>query len=78
MRNEFEEVIDLIEMLNARIHETMLSLRYQVQAGYFATGTRLLFIHTGGMQGRRAQQATLQKVQSAPANAAKQTIELWN
>ncbi|HAB64116.1 MAG TPA: 1-aminocyclopropane-1-carboxylate deaminase, partial [Pseudomonas sp.] len=29
------------------------------QGGYFAFGTRLIFVHTGGLQGRRAAQAQL-------------------
>ncbi|MCU1716036.1 1-aminocyclopropane-1-carboxylate deaminase/D-cysteine desulfhydrase [Pseudomonas sp. 5P_3.1_Bac2] len=33
--------------------KALLQLREQVQAGYFAQGTRLVFIHTGGLQGRR-------------------------
>lgn len=34
--------------------KALLALRQQVEAGYFARGTRLLFVHTGGLQGRRA------------------------
>lgn len=34
--------------------KALLALRQQVEAGYFASGTRLLFVHTGGLQGRRA------------------------
>ena len=30
------------------------SLRQQVEAGYFARGSRLVFVHTGGLQGRAA------------------------
>lgn len=33
--------------------KALLALKQQVQAGRFATGTRLIFIHTGGLQGRR-------------------------
>jgi 1-aminocyclopropane-1-carboxylate deaminase len=33
--------------------KALLHLRERVQAGYFAPGTRLVFIHTGGLQGRR-------------------------
>jgi 1-aminocyclopropane-1-carboxylate deaminase len=33
--------------------KALLALRQQVQAGYFAAGTRLIFVHTGGLQGRR-------------------------
>lgn len=34
--------------------KALLALRDEVEAGYFAPGTRLLFLHTGGLQGRRA------------------------
>lgn len=33
--------------------KALLALREQVEAGLFAPGTRLLFVHTGGLQGRR-------------------------
>jgi 1-aminocyclopropane-1-carboxylate deaminase len=33
--------------------KALLALREQVEAGAFARGTRLVFIHTGGLQGRR-------------------------
>lgn len=36
--------------------KALLALRHQVEAGYFAPATRLLFVHTGGLQGRRALQ----------------------
>jgi 1-aminocyclopropane-1-carboxylate deaminase len=34
--------------------KALMALRQHVEAGYFARGTRLLFVHTGGLQGRRA------------------------
>lgn len=34
--------------------KALLALRYAVEAGYFAAGTRLLFLHSGGLQGCRA------------------------
>jgi len=34
--------------------KALLALRNQVEAGDIARGTRLLFVHTGGLQGRRA------------------------
>lgn len=34
--------------------KALMALRQQVEAGYFARATRLLFVHTGGLQGRRA------------------------
>ena len=33
--------------------KALLMLKQQVEAGIFQTGTRLIFIHTGGLQGRR-------------------------
>ncbi|MBZ9785439.1 pyridoxal-phosphate dependent enzyme [Pseudomonas sp. REP124] len=33
--------------------KALLALRQQVEAGKFARGTRLVFVHTGGLQGRR-------------------------
>jgi 1-aminocyclopropane-1-carboxylate deaminase len=33
--------------------KALLALKQQVEAGRFAAGTRLIFIHTGGLQGRR-------------------------
>ncbi|MNL45785.1 D-cysteine desulfhydrase [compost metagenome] len=33
--------------------KALLALKQQVEAGRFAQGTRLIFIHTGGLQGRR-------------------------
>ncbi len=35
--------------------KALLALREQIEAGYFARGSRLVFVHTGGLQGRRAQ-----------------------
>ncbi|MGL4317511.1 MAG: 1-aminocyclopropane-1-carboxylate deaminase/D-cysteine desulfhydrase [Pseudomonas sp.] len=40
--------------------KALLALRSEVEAGYFARGSRLLFVHTGGLQGRRAMVASLQ------------------
>ena len=33
--------------------KALLALKQQVEAGKFAEGTRLVFVHTGGLQGRR-------------------------
>jgi 1-aminocyclopropane-1-carboxylate deaminase len=33
--------------------KALLALKQKVEAGKFTTGTRLIFIHTGGLQGRR-------------------------
>lgn len=42
--------------------KALLALRDEVQAGYFAPGTRLLLLHTGGLQGRRAMAQRLQQL----------------
>ncbi|MET1078416.1 MAG: pyridoxal-phosphate dependent enzyme [Pseudomonas sp.] len=34
--------------------KALMALRDHVRAGYFAAGSRLVFVHTGGLQGRRA------------------------
>ncbi|WP_051394223.1 1-aminocyclopropane-1-carboxylate deaminase/D-cysteine desulfhydrase [Pseudomonas taeanensis] len=34
--------------------KALMALRRQVEAGYFARGSRLVFVHTGGLQGRTA------------------------
>ena len=33
--------------------KALLALKQQVEGGRFAAGTRLIFVHTGGLQGRR-------------------------
>jgi 1-aminocyclopropane-1-carboxylate deaminase len=33
--------------------KALLALKQQIEAGRFAQGTRLIFVHTGGLQGRR-------------------------
>ena len=40
--------------------KALLALRDHVEAGYFAAGTRLLFLHSGGLQGCRAMAPRLQ------------------
>lgn len=42
--------------------KAMMALRAQVVRGYFPQGARLIFVHTGGLQGRRAAQAQLDKL----------------
>lgn len=42
--------------------KAMMALRLLVQDGRFARGSRIIFVHTGGMQGRRAAQAALDKL----------------
>ncbi|WP_443190706.1 1-aminocyclopropane-1-carboxylate deaminase/D-cysteine desulfhydrase [Pseudomonas indica] len=39
--------------------KALMALRYHVGAGYLATGTRVIFVHTGGIQGRRALSASV-------------------
>jgi len=33
--------------------KALMALREQVRAGFFAPGSRLVFVHTGGLQGLR-------------------------
>ena len=33
--------------------KALLALKQEIEAGRFAPGTRLIFVHTGGLQGRR-------------------------
>ncbi len=33
--------------------KALMALKEQIEAGRFASGTRLIFVHTGGLQGRR-------------------------
>jgi 1-aminocyclopropane-1-carboxylate deaminase len=40
----------------------MMALRLHVEGGYFARGTRLIFVHTGGLQGLRAAQKQLDEL----------------
>jgi 1-aminocyclopropane-1-carboxylate deaminase len=42
--------------------KTMMALRLYVERGYVPSGTRLVLVHTGGLQGRRAAQDQLQKL----------------
>ncbi|HAO74620.1 MAG TPA: 1-aminocyclopropane-1-carboxylate deaminase, partial [Pseudomonas sp.] len=42
--------------------KTMMALRLYVERGYVAAGTRVLFVHTGGLQGRRAAESQLHKL----------------
>lgn len=42
--------------------KAMMALRLYVDGGYFTKGTRLVFVHTGGLQGRRAAQAQLEEL----------------
>lgn len=42
--------------------KALMSLRHDIEAGYVAAGSRLLFVHTGGLQGRRAMLERLQRL----------------
>ncbi len=64
-----EALIDFIQACEAQsgmplepvyTGKALLALRSEVEAGYFARGSRLVFVHTGGLQGRRTMAASLQ------------------
>ena len=42
--------------------KAMMALRLYVEGGHFARGTRLIFVHTGGLQGLRAAQKQLDEL----------------
>ncbi|WP_437881576.1 1-aminocyclopropane-1-carboxylate deaminase/D-cysteine desulfhydrase [Pseudomonas sp. LRF_L74] len=42
--------------------KALLALREQVRAGFVARGTRLVFLHSGGLQGRRAMDARMREL----------------
>jgi len=42
--------------------KALMALRLYVDGGHFQRGTRLVFVHTGGLQGRRAAQPQLDKL----------------
>jgi 1-aminocyclopropane-1-carboxylate deaminase len=42
--------------------KTMMALRLYIERGYVPAGARLVFVHTGGLQGRRAAESQLQKL----------------
>ena len=42
--------------------KALLALRGEVEAGAFPRGTRMVFVHTGGLQGRRAAQPQLDRL----------------
>lgn len=45
--------------------KALMALRERVLAGYFACGTRLVFVHTGGLQGRTAALQSCQSTQGS-------------
>jgi 1-aminocyclopropane-1-carboxylate deaminase len=49
----FIEATKAIELEPLYTGKVLMLLKAQVEAGKFASGTRLLFVHTGGLQGRR-------------------------
>lgn len=57
LATEAESGVPLESVYTAK---ALLALRTEVEAGYFARSTRLLFLHTGGLQGRRARAGQLQ------------------
>lgn len=42
--------------------KALLALRSRIEAGDYAAGSRIVFIHTGGLQGRRAAEEQLQRL----------------
>ena len=49
----FIRATDTIELEPLYTGKALMMLKARVEAGQFAPGTRLIFVHTGGMQGRR-------------------------
>ncbi|MDT4872645.1 pyridoxal phosphate-dependent enzyme, D-cysteine desulfhydrase family [compost metagenome] len=45
--------------------KALMALRHQIETGYFARGSRLVFVHTGGLQGRCAALLKQQRTGSA-------------
>lgn len=45
--------------------KALIALRQYVEAGYFSRGSRLLFVHTGGLQGRDAAMSVRQSAGSS-------------
>ena len=60
---EVESGVPLEPLYTAK---ALMALRQQVEAGYFARGSRLVFVHTGGLQGRAA--AMLQAAKACSAD----------
>jgi 1-aminocyclopropane-1-carboxylate deaminase len=50
---DFIETTTAIELEPLYTGKALLLLKARVEAGGFAPGTRLIFVHTGGLQGRR-------------------------
>ncbi|MFL6534275.1 MAG: 1-aminocyclopropane-1-carboxylate deaminase/D-cysteine desulfhydrase [Pseudomonas sp.] len=49
----FIETTPQIELEPLYTGKALMQLKARVEAGQFAAGTRLIFVHTGGLQGRR-------------------------
>ncbi|MBC3361970.1 1-aminocyclopropane-1-carboxylate deaminase [Pseudomonas sp. SWRI154] len=49
----FIETTRVIELEPLYTGKALMLLKARVEAGMFASGTRLIFVHTGGLQGRR-------------------------
>ncbi|AHL35079.1 1-aminocyclopropane-1-carboxylate deaminase [Pseudomonas brassicacearum] len=49
----FIETTEAIELEPVYTGKALMLLKAQVEAGRFVPGTRLIFVHTGGLQGRR-------------------------
>ena len=50
---DFIETTPAIELEPLYTGKALMLLKARVEAGGFAPGTRLVFVHTGGLQGRR-------------------------
>ncbi|WP_434629958.1 1-aminocyclopropane-1-carboxylate deaminase [Pseudomonas sp. Z1-29] len=51
--SEFIETTSAIELEPLYTGKALMLLRARIEAGTFVAGTRLIFVHTGGLQGRR-------------------------
>jgi 1-aminocyclopropane-1-carboxylate deaminase len=51
--SEFIETAFAIELEPLYTGKALMLLKARVEAGMFGAGTRLIFVHTGGLQGRR-------------------------
>ncbi|MDW3713580.1 MULTISPECIES: 1-aminocyclopropane-1-carboxylate deaminase/D-cysteine desulfhydrase [unclassified Pseudomonas] len=50
--------------------KALIALRQHVEAGYLAAGSRVIMLHTGGLQGRRAMLPRLQRLAGYTATSA--------
>ncbi|WP_375741639.1 1-aminocyclopropane-1-carboxylate deaminase/D-cysteine desulfhydrase [Pseudomonas boanensis] len=63
LETEQEAGVTLEPLYTAKV---LLALREQVEAGDIPRGSRLVVLHTGGLQGRRSLELRLQQLASAP------------